>query len=175
MNKPHQRIGSKSNAHVGRDFELSAQSFFSNEGLSLALNIKIPVGVGATKKDHAFDLGCLDEKVLVECKSHKWTAPNDNVPSAKLTVWNEAMYYFLVTSPSYRKIMFVLRDYSEKRKETLAEYYIRTYSHLIPEGVELWEYDESKMSAVQIYDLETTRGRTSVKKIDSPFIFLFLS
>lgn len=150
MNKPHQRIGSKSNAHVGRDFEQAAQSFFASKGLPLDLNIKIPVGVGAIKKDHAFDLGCQDAKVLVECKSHKWTAPNDNVPSAKLTVWNEAMYYFLATPPGYRKIMIVLRDYSEKRKETLAEYYIRTYSHLIPEDVELWEYDESKMSAVQL-------------------------
>ncbi|CAM4138195.1 hypothetical protein AEBE7430_19265 [Aeromonas bestiarum] len=57
------------------------------------------------------------------------------------------MYYFLAAPSDYRKIMFVLRDYSEKRKETLAEYYIRTYRHLIPEGVELWEYDESNMSA----------------------------
>lgn len=148
MDKPHQRIGSKSNAHVGRDFELAAQRFFANKGLALDLNIKIPVGIGDLKKDHAFDLGCLDEKVLVECKSHKWTTPNDNVPSAKLTVWNEAMYYFFATPSGYRKIMFVLRDYSAKRKETLAEYYIRTYIHLIPEDVELWEYDESGMSAV---------------------------
>jgi len=150
MNKPHQRKGAISNAHVGRDFELAAQNFLVNEGLYLELNIKISVGIGDVKKDHAFDLGCLDKKILVECKSHKWTAPNDNVPSAKLTVWNEAMYYFLASPAGYRKIMFVLRDYSEKRKETLAEYYIRTYRHLIPEGVELWEYDESKMSAVQL-------------------------
>ena len=150
MSKPHQRVGSKSNAHVGRDFELSAQKFFSSEGIHLDLNIKVPIGVSAVKKDHAFDLGCEKEKVLVECKSHKWTAPNDNVPSAKLTVWNEAMYYFLVTPPGYRKIMFVLRDYSEKRKETLAEYYIRTYTHLIPEGVELWEFDENNHRAVQL-------------------------
>lgn len=46
--------------------------------------------------------------------------------------------------------MFVARDYSQKRKETLAEYYIRTYRHLIPQGVEFWEYDEAKMSAVQL-------------------------
>ncbi len=150
MNKPHQRIGSKSNAHVGRDFELATQSFFTSEGLDLALNIKVPVGIGTNKKDHAFDLGCPKEKILVECKSHKWTAPNDNVPSAKLTVWNEAMYYFLACPKDYRKIMFVLRDYSKKRRETLAEYYIRTYSHLIPEDVEIWEYNESTMSAVQL-------------------------
>jgi hypothetical protein len=148
MDKPHQRIGSRSNAHVGRDFELAAQHFYASEGLALDLNMKLPVCIGDIKKIHAFDLGCLNEKVLVECKSHKWTAPNDNVPSAKLTVWKEAMFYFIASPPNYRKIMFVLRDYSEKRKETLAEYYLRTYSHLIPEGVELWEYDESTLLGV---------------------------
>jgi len=150
MNKLYQRIGSKSNTHVGRDFELVTQAFFTGKGLDLDLNIKIPVGIGVNKKVHAFDLGSLEAKILVECKSHKWTAPNDNAPSAKLTVWNEAMYYFLASPKGYRKIMFVLRDYSEKRKETLAEYYIRTYSHLIPEDVELWEYNELTMSAVQL-------------------------
>lgn len=150
MDKTHQRIGSKSNAHVGRDFELAAQRFFASEGLNLELNIKIPVGVAKNKKDHAFDLGCEKEKVIVECKSHKWTTPNDNVPSAKLTVWNEAMYYFLVTPPGYRKIMFVLRDYSEKRRETLAQYYVRTYSHLVPQDVELWEFDEETISGVRL-------------------------
>lgn len=88
--------------------------------------------------------------MLVECKSHKWTTPNDNVLSAKLTVWNEAMYYFLCSPSDYRKIMFVLRDISKRRGETLAEYYIRTYRHLIPAGVEFWEYDELTGTAVQL-------------------------
>jgi hypothetical protein len=150
MNKPHQRIGAKSNAHVGREFELAAQRFFSKQGLELEQSLKVAVGVGRITKDHAFDLGCNNKKILVECKSHKWTSPNDNVPSAKMTVWNEAMYYFLAAPAGYRKIMFVLLDYSEKRKETLAEYYIRTYRHLIPNDVELWEYDEDKNMATQI-------------------------
>ena len=151
MNKPHQRIGSISNAHVGRDFELATQKFFISEGLKLRLNLKVSIGVGEIKKEHAFDLGCDKDNILVECKSHKWTAPNDNVPSAKLTVWNEAMYYFLVAPSGYRKIMFVLRDYSEKRKETLAEYYIRTYQHLIPKDVEIWEFDENLQKAMQLH------------------------
>ena len=53
------------------------------------------------------------------------------------------MYYFLAAPKNYRKIMFVLRDFSKKRKETLARYYIRTYNHMIPSDVEFWEYDES--------------------------------
>lgn len=30
---------------------------------------------------------------------------------------------------------FISRDYSDKRKETLVEYYIRIYGHLIPSDV----------------------------------------
>ena len=150
MNKPFQRVGSQSNAHAGSDFEKAAQAFFASKGLELQRDVKVPVGVGAITKDHAFDLGCEERKVLVECKSHKWTKPGDNVPSAKLTVWNEAMYYFLVAPKGYRKIMCVLKDYSEKRNETLAEYYLRTYKHLVPADVELWEYDESSKAAIQL-------------------------
>lgn len=101
MSKPHQRIGAVSNAHVGRDFEDVARKALSLKGLHLKKDLKVPVGVGEIKKLHAFDLGCEDKKVLVECKSHKWTAPNDNVPSAKLTVWNEAMYFFQTAPQGY--------------------------------------------------------------------------
>jgi len=149
MNKPFQRLGSKSNAHAGRLFELASQEFFEREGLTLHLNVKIPVGIGSKMKDHSFDLGNLTQKIIVECKSHKWTT-GGNVPSAKLTVWNEAMYYFLAAPKGFRKIMFVLRDFSAKRNKTLAEYYLQTYSHLIPNDVELWEYDETKRSAVKL-------------------------
>lgn len=149
MSKPHQRVGSVSNAHVGRDFENVALKVFARFGLDLGKNFKVPVGLNGTSKLHAFDLGSEEKKILVECKSHKWTAPNDNVPSAKLTVWNEAMYYFLVAPPGFRKILFVLRDMSERRQETLAEYYIRTYRHLIPGDVEIWEFDESNGEVIE--------------------------
>ncbi len=86
MNNTFQRIGSKSNAHVGKDFEFSAQRFFQSEGLQLNLNVKTLVGIEGIQKDHAFDLGCLEQKIIVECKSHTWTSGN-NVPSAKLSVW----------------------------------------------------------------------------------------
>lgn len=102
-----------------------------------------PVNIGLyyrDKKQHNFDLG--NQDIIVECKSHKWTA-SDNIPSAKLTVWNEAMYYFLISPENYRKIFFVLKSYSHKRDITLAKYYIKTYKHLIPNDVEFWEYDEN--------------------------------
>lgn len=66
MSKPFQRIGSHSNAQAGKDFELAAQAFFEKAGLTLSRDIKIPVGVEAIKKNHAFDLGCENQKVIVE-------------------------------------------------------------------------------------------------------------
>ena len=149
MNKPFQRIGSISNAEVGSKFELAAQKFFKSQNVTLNLNLKVPVGIGKDKKDHAFDLGCKEKKILVECKSHKWTA-SGNVPSAKLTVWNEAMYYFYAAPKEHQKIMFVLRDYSEKRSKTLAEYYLNKYRHLVTSDVEFWEYDEAHENAVKL-------------------------
>ena len=64
------------------------------------------------------------------------------VPSAKMTVWNEAMYYFHLAPTRYRKILFVLHDRRDGQGETLLAYYKRTYSHLIPDDVEFMEWDE---------------------------------
>jgi len=148
MDKPFQRKGAKSNSHVGQSFEIAAQLFFDKQGLSLVSPFSIPIGI-STKKQHNFDLGNSKRKILVECKSHRWTE-GDNVPSAKLTTWDQAMFYFFVAPSDYRKIFFVLRDFSQRRNETLAKYYVRTHSHLIPPGVEVWEYDDSQKAAYQI-------------------------
>lgn len=142
-----QRIGSVSNAHVGSDFEKSAQETLASQGFELARAFAVPVGIGEKKKEHRFDLGSASPEMVVECKSHRWTA-GGNVPSAKMTVWNEAMYYFALAPKSYRKIFFVLRDYSSKKKETLAQYYVRTYDHLVPDEVEIWELDEDSGETV---------------------------
>jgi hypothetical protein len=148
-NRDFQREGAVSNAHVGREFEGFAQKFFSKEGVTLSMNLLLPVGINGQVKSHAFDLGCEKAKIIVECKSHTWTK-GGNVPSAKMTCWNEAMYYFCAAPIEYRKIFFVLKDLSKKRGVTLAEYYLRTYAHLIPAGVELWEYDQEIMKATHI-------------------------
>ena len=134
-----QRVGSVSNAQVGDAFEATAQEYFRQQGITLQRNYQVPVGV-SSKKPRKFDLGSGDPPVLVECKSHTWTG-GGNVPSAKLTVWNEAMFYFLLAPEGFRKVLFVQRDFSERRNETLAEYYVRTYAHLIPDDVEVLEYD----------------------------------
>ena len=149
MDRPFQRVGAKSNAHVGREFELVAQRFFALQDIHLQLCHVVDVGIGAEKKPHAFDLGCSSQRILVECKSHRWTAGH-NIPSAKLTVWNEAMYYFHAAPPGYRKIMFVLKDLRRGNGESLTNYYLRCYSHLVPAGVEFWEYDDLSGAAVRV-------------------------
>ena len=136
-----QRVGAVSNAQVGSNFERLARDYFRQSGCGeLRSGYSVPIGV-INKKERKFDLGSENPPILVECKSHTWTS-GGNVPSAKLTVWNEAMLYFLLAPKTYRKILFVLRDFNDRRGETLAEYYIRSYGHLIPDDVEVLEYEE---------------------------------
>ena len=145
-----QRAGSKSNTHVGAEFEHQAVRALAREGISVARGFSVEIGVSEVKKNHTFDLGSSEPPVLVECKSHRWTAGN-NVPSAKMTVWNEAMYYFHCAPPAFRKILFVLRDQRQTTGETLASYYVRTYGHLIPAGVEIWELDQQSGACDIVY------------------------
>ena len=52
------------------------------------------------------------------------------------------MFYFYAAPPQYKKILFVLQDLRRGNGESLANYYLRTYEHLVPVGVEFWEYSE---------------------------------
>jgi hypothetical protein len=53
------------------------------------------------------------------------------------------MYYFHCSPPGFRKIFFVLRDERKSNGESLCGYYLRNYGHLVPDDVEIWEYDEN--------------------------------
>ena len=65
----HPRIGSISNAHVGRDFEAIAHAHFQrNEGITLQRDFPVSLGAGSIEKLHRFDLGSDDPPVLMECK-----------------------------------------------------------------------------------------------------------
>jgi hypothetical protein len=149
-----QRAGSISNAHAGSDFEQIAARKLLEADVPVKPNIPVDVGVGATKKAHRFDLGSEAPPVIVECKSHTWTS-GGNMPSAKITVWNEAMYYFSLAPTHFRKIFFVLKDV--RRQESLAEYYVRLYRHLIPTDVEIWEYCAATDQVVVIHQSERSK------------------
>ncbi len=143
----HQRTGAVSNAHAGREFEADALAYFiDEEGLTLTTSFSVQLGVNDLRKAHRFDLGCKEPAVLVECKSHNWTETG-NMPSAKITVWNEAMYYFLLAPAHFRKILFVLEARHARQSETLAEYYTRVNGHLIPRDVSIVEFNPTSKSA----------------------------
>ena len=95
--------------------------------------------------------------MLVECKSHRWTT-GGNVPSAKVTVWNEAMYFFHLAPMQYEKVLFVLRHFDARRRESLAEYYVRNYGHLIPNDVKILEYDESTSRVANVTEALARTG-----------------
>lgn len=133
-----QREGAISNAHVGRDFETRAQAVLAAHGIVLERDHKVPCGLGNNKKMHTFDLGSDQPPVIVECKSQTWTA-GDKVPSAKMKNWAEAMFYFHMAPPHYRKIFFVEQSLRIRTGESLLKYFRRTQSHMIPHDVEFWE------------------------------------
>ena len=135
-----QRDGSISNSQIGRAFEKRVQKFLAERGVRLELNHKVSCGLDRVRKNHAFDLGSESPKVIVECKSQTWTA-GGNVPSAKMKNWAEAMFYFHMAPPNYRKIFFVERSVRAGRNETLLGYFLRTRTHMIPADVEFWELD----------------------------------
>ena len=133
-------IDSPSSSKKGADFERAAKKYLQDKcKLFTIRGFGVLLGI-TTEKERKFDLGLDDPAILVECKSHTWTRGGD-IPSGKMKAWNEAMYYFYLAPKEYRKILFVSRAHSESRQETLAEYYVKTYEHLIPEDVEVWEFD----------------------------------
>jgi len=142
-----QKEGSISNAHAGREFELVAKVELQRN-LSAILESEFALKVGISevnKKQHRFDLGSHDPKVLVECKSHTWTS-GGNVPSAKMNDWRMSMYYFhMVTLDAkydeYRLIFYVEKSIRANNSETLAAYFFRVHGYLVPARVEIVEYD----------------------------------
>lgn len=148
MDKPFQRKEAKSNTQAGKDFERKTKALFSKQGLILKEDLSIQIGING-KKAHSFDLGNHDKKFLVECKSHTWTEVG-NIPSAKITTWDQAMYFFYAAPSGYRKVFFVLKDWSPKKQGRLASYYVQTKEHLIPKDVEVWEFDDLDNNAKRI-------------------------
>jgi len=131
-------MANSDNPRTGSDFEVSVQAFFALRGVVLNRDFLQPVGMRAEKRKHSFDFGLEDPPLLIECKCHTWTAAG-NSPSAKLAVWNEAMLYFAAAPAHFQKIL--LAKHSLKVGLSLADHYVARFSHLVPAGVTIVEYD----------------------------------
>jgi hypothetical protein len=147
MENNFQRVGSISNAHVGREFEEAAQLFFAETGIELQPGFIAPVGY-KIKKSHKFDLGSEKPPILVECKSYTWTS-GGNSPSAKIRALNEVMLLFSLAPRRYRKILFLLKHL--RKDVSLATHYIKTQGHLIGPNIEIWEFDLDKNRGERVF------------------------
>ena len=134
-------MANSDNPKKGDDFEILARDYFSDIlNMELQRKFIIEIGISNAKKPHTFDLGSHQQKIIVECKRHTWTSGNYS-PSAKFSVWNEAMYYFSLVNLNYKKILFVLKSINPQSKSSLADTYITRNIHLIPPNTEIWEFD----------------------------------
>lgn len=144
-----QRRNSISNTQVGNDFEALVLEILSEEFPALEKKVSIEIGF-EQKKPHNFDLGSIEQKIIIECKSHTWTESN-KVPSAKMTTWDQALLYFSLAPLDLKKIFVVKKDINSRTEESLCQYYLRTHNHLIPRGVEFRELNEETKELLTIY------------------------
>lgn len=127
------------NPNVGKRFqELACKSLTEYFRTEFDLEVSVPVGNPA--KGHKFDCVSTDGKIVVECKCYVWTE-GGNPPSAKIRSLNEAVLFMSFLSKEATKIICMAKDSHPRRGETLAEYFVRLYGHLLRD-VKVFEVDE---------------------------------
>lgn len=128
------------NPGKGKSFQLLVQGALTlHFGKTFNLEVAYPIGKPA--KDHKFDLVSDDGGIIVETKNYTWTSGN-NVPSAKMSVLNEAVFYLQHAPMNTQKVLVINVDRHLIRNETLAAYYVRTYRHLL-DNVSVMEFDQN--------------------------------
>lgn len=126
------------NTGKGRDFqEVASRLLGSHYGVTFELDCPMPIG--SPPKQHRFDLVSTDRRFVGECKNYSWTETG-NVPSAKMGFVNEAVFYLSHLSTDARRFIVLRLDSHTRRKESLADYYFRTYRHLL-NGIVIVELD----------------------------------
>ena len=141
-------MANKDNPGRGARFETLVQRFFARHRLPLQLHYSIPIGFDGKRRHYRFDLGSERPPVIVECKRHTWQA-KDTVPAAKLAAWKEACLYFVAAPCRYRRLLVVLRDL--RWGQSLAEYFLQHYGHMVPRNVEIWELAPSGRTGRRLY------------------------
>ena len=135
---------SNSNKTKGDAFRDFAEPILERE-LKTELEPEQKIDIGNPMEEHAFDLASQDRSVVIECKNYTWTKA-DNVPSAKIATLNEAVLYFSFLDYNVQKILCLMESKCPEREETLAEYYVYNYGHLLRDVIvyEIGEYGSLK-------------------------------
>ena len=142
-------MSNSDNPKNGADFQKKVKVWFE-KNYSLTFDLEKKIAIGNPRKDHKFDIVCESKKIAIECKRYTWTETG-NVPSAKMGFTNEAAFYLSFLSDDYDKRIVMLRSFNSKRQESLAEYYYRTYKHLIGD-IRIFEYDPESDEMREIRD-----------------------
>jgi hypothetical protein len=139
-----------SNRERGDVFARRVGEYLSKRGHVVRPEYPVDVGFNSRhKRAHRFDYG--NESLLVECQFYDWTEGGNN-PSAKISTLNESMMFFYSAPATYKKMVFISKTEKKgvRQPETFGEYYVRLNKHFIPDGVEVWEFDASLLTARQI-------------------------
>lgn len=135
------------NPGKGKFFQEKAAEILS-EHFKIGFDIDYPIEIGEPPKAHKFDLVSVDRRYFGECKNYSWTKTG-NVPSAKMGFTNEAVFYLSFLPRDKLRFVVMRKATHLKRTETLAEYYFRTYRHLL-QGVRIFEIDLDNESVKEI-------------------------
>jgi len=126
------------NPGKGKQFQEKAAELLS-ERFQVEFQLDYSIAIGYPPKDHRFDLVSSDLRHVGECKNYSWTK-SGNVPSAKMGFVNEAVFYLSFLPKDIVRFVVMRKDIHRRRDETLADYYCRTYHHLL-QGVFVLEID----------------------------------
>ena len=137
---------SNSNKKKGNDFRDLAMPILKEE---LNTTLKPEVFIGDPKTEHAFDLANENNSIVIECKNYTWTKAG-NVPSAKVSTINEAVLYFSFLDANVRKILCLKKSVRIKKQGSLADYYVRTYGHLLRD-ITVYEIDENTQEIKKLF------------------------
>lgn len=134
------------NPKKGADFEKRVREAISKR-FGVAFE-KRSVKIGNPPKEHAFNLVSGDGKYIIECKCHSWTK-SKNIPSAKMSILNEAVFYLSHISKNKHRFLIIKKDFSEEKQKTFAEYYFYINRHLL-DGVRIFEFDEGAVTLDEV-------------------------
>lgn len=126
------------NPAKGKKFQELAREVLS-EHFGIVFGIEVGMPIGEPQKNHNFDLASADRTCVGECKCQSWTETG-NMPSAKMAFVNEAVLYLSLLPSQTKRFIVMRKDTHPRRSETLAEYYYRTYRHLLY-GIQILELD----------------------------------
>ena len=127
---------SKESTVQGDRFEQLVRGVLAKRGLRLARHHPVDVGVARQKREHKFDLGSDELRLLVECKGHEWPKQNGQL-TTKFHAWKSDICFLQAAPDSYRKVFAVL--HAERNGRTMLGVFLDRCGHLVTDDIEICE------------------------------------